>query len=194
MKIFARITLLLLCSTGLFAQAPVPSARMPKVATGQEKNEVYFGFIEGFNDWGNSQFNNYQVGGTVSYTRTMNRHWGLFGMAEGSGNGDWDGKYFAFRGGARYAFLHGRFRPYLTASIGDAHYSGRAATRTPQGIRFLAHSWSGFTAGGGGGVLFRISEHFGARAEFGDYRVPFGIHRYDRDYWPEMTAGFTVHF
>ena len=184
----------LLCSMAAWAQAPVPTGRMPG-PSGLEKNEIYVGYLGAFNDWGTSRFNYNTQGAAMSYTRSMNRHWGLFGFAEASANGDWDVRYYAFRGGARYLFMPShRFHPFLTASVGDAHLKGITATLTPTGRQFLSHSWNGFTGGGSGGVQFRISEHFGVKAEGGYYRVPFGIHKYDRDYWSEATAGFTIHF
>jgi hypothetical protein len=163
--------------------------------SGVEKNELYAGYLGARNDWGTSRFSYNTVGAALSYTRTMNRHWGLFGFAEASTNGDWNEHYYAGRAGARYLFLpEHRIHPFITASVGEAHLRGITATTTPVGKQFLSHTWNGFTAGGSGGVLIRLSEHFGVRAEYGDYRVPFGIHKYDRDYWQEMSAGFTIHF
>ena len=182
---------MLFLSSVAFSQAPTPPGKIPNVAPASDNNQLFLGFVRTFNDWGSNKYTYDMIGGVASYTRMLNHHWGVLGSFEGNTNGDWDAVYYAYRAGAKYDILTGKYRPYLVGSAGGAHLTGIVTTQLPDGsFRYLSHSWFGFTAGGGGGLDVDVTNHLGGRVEYNAYQVPFGFHQVDRDLWTELSVGF----
>ena len=189
-KSLAVLLGVLLFSGILIGQEPTAAAKLPGASSSTGVNQLFVGYNRVFNDWGNGNDSGDFNGISVSYTRLLSKHFGALGSFEFNRNGQFDGTYYATRAGARYNILTRRFRPYVVGSLGGAHLKDQIFGSLPDGTVGLAsHSWFGFTAGGGGGVDFNLTQHLGARAEYGAYRVPFGAHLLDRDIWTELTVG-----
>ena len=188
-KSLAVLLGVLLFSGILIGQEPTPAAKLSAASSSTDVNQLFVGYNRVFNDWGNGNSGDFN-GISVSYTRLLSKHFGALGSFEFNRNGQFDGTYSAGRVGARYNILTRRFRPYVVASLGGTRLKEKIFSFLPDGTMGLAsHSWFGFTAGGGGGVDFNLTQHLGARAEYGAYRVPFGAHLLDRDIWTELTVG-----
>lgn len=183
MKCFAGLFAVLILCASVFAQTPVPTGKVPG-----EKNEgsnvAYIGFARTFTDFGDEyDFN----GVDVSMTRYLTRRVGVVGEFEFGKNGPFEATYYAYRGGGRYDFMVGRYRPFGQFLVGGAHMTGLVGVP----IVLQERSWSGFSWAGGGGLDMHVTRHWGARVQFMHERVPFGTHNDERADWNRVSGGVT---
>jgi len=195
-------SVLLLCVLSVFgaAQAPTPTAKMPHAPGEDQNNQVYGGFLYQPTDWGPAWDKYYGV--EVNYTRTFHRRWGgVFDFDwtknDGSNIADLDrgishnSTEWAFRGGPRYNLLvNRRFQPYLVGLFGGAHFTSRVPYPGHNGP-IVQKDWFGFTYGGGGGVDFKVTHHFGIRGQWDFTYVPWGTEKTDSSHWDRISFGGT---
>lgn len=185
MKCFAGLFAVLIFCASMFAQAPVPTGKVPGERA-EGSNVVYVGFARTFTDFGEDyDFN----GVDASITRYLTRRLGVVGEFEFGKNGPFEATYYAYRGGARYDFATGRYRPFGQFTLGAAEMTGLVGIGAPPVI--MEQNWSGFSWAGGGGLDMHVNRHWGARVQFMHERVPFGTHVEARADWNRLSGGFT---
>lgn len=200
-RVIQSILILALLSAIAVAQAPGPAAKVPGSGESSEPNQVYGGFVYEPTDWGPA-WDKY-FGFDFNYTRDVYKKFAVIGDFEyirnnGSNPLDLDhgtshnSSAYMYTAGPRYNLLKKshRLQPYMAALLGGSHfttivpYPGRTSP-------LVQKDWVGFTYAAGGGVDFRVTNHFGVRGEWLHQGVPWGTETTDHSDWDRITFGGT---
>lgn len=205
------------------------------------KSDDYFNFFElnVYGGWGNyakqsgQPFSQLQQGGLMG-ARTTENFWNYFALEQDFGFFSYHRLVFraptpngiplpifgthvyqgAFNGVVHFTPRDSKFRPFVTAGVGEANYvpndsAKKAARELPPEAGFANfRSVSGFELNYGGGLKYQLSPHFGLRMDARGYYghtpqfglVPFSpdggatIPRGFRNFGVQLTGGVTLYF
>ena len=238
MQTFWRIPVLAAAVLSVLSVMPDRAAAQNAVAP---KSGDYFNFIElnVYGGWGNyakqtgQPFSQLEQGGLMG-ARTTENFWNYFALEQDFGFYSYHRLTFrgptpngiplpifgthvyqgAFNGVLHFTPRDSKFRPFVTAGVGEANYvpndaARKTAEHLPPSAGFSSFgSKGGLEANYGGGLKYQVSPRFGLRVDARGYygRTPqFGLpsHSVDgsasipygfRNFGVQLTGGFTVYF
>jgi hypothetical protein len=238
MQTFWRIPVLVAAVLSVLSVIPDRAAAQNAVAP---KSGDYFNFFElnVYGGWGNyakqtgQPFSQLEQGGLMG-ARTTENFWNYFALEQDFGFYSYHRLTFrgptpggiplpifgthvyqgAFNGVLHFTPRDSKFRPFVTAGVGEANYvpndaARKTAEHLPPSAGFSSFgSKGGLEANYGGGLKYQVSPRFGVRVDARGYygRTPqFGVPSHSvagsasipygfRNFGVQLTGGFTMYF